>query len=206
MAEPCCRVRLLPFVLAAVVAVAAMALIPLIPAEYRPWNFAAFGAVGLFVAARGGRLGLVPALALGLGTKLLSDLLNYANHGYDPDYLPFTAPVFGLAVYGGLALYPLLGWAFLRRTERPWMIGGVTMVAGVLFYLLTNFTSWLHQDLPYPLTALGLLESYWMGLPFLRGTLAGDLTFAGVLFGLHAALARVPAGRPVPITVDGANP
>jgi hypothetical protein len=183
-----------------------MALIPLIPADYRPWNFAAFGAVGLFVAARGGRYGLAPALAFGLGAKLLSDLLNYAGHGYDPQYLPFSEPVYGLTVYAGLALYPLLGRALLRRTGSPLRIGGVTVTAGVLFYLITNFGSWLHQDLPYPQTFLGLLESYWMGLPFLRGTLTGDLIFAGALFGLQGALVRVPFGRPAPVAVEGVNP
>jgi len=205
VAEPCCRCRSLPFVLAVVVVVAAMALIPLIPPEYRPWNFAAFGAVGLFVAARGGRCGLPAALGLGLGTKLLSDLLNYVSHGYDPLYLPFTNLAYGLSVYGGLALYPLLGASFLRRTEKPLLIGGTTILASLLFYLVTNFGAWIY-DPQYPKTAVGLLESYWNGLPFLRGTLAGDLTFGAVLFGLHAVLVRVPFGRVVPVPVDGANP
>lgn len=204
MAEPCCRVRLLPFVLAAVVAIAAMALIPLIPAEYRPWNFAAFGAVGLFVAARGGRFGLAPALAFGLGAKLLSDLLNYASHAYDPLYLPFTNLAYGLTVYGGLALYPVLGWSLLRRTEKPWMVGGATMLGGILFFLLTNFGAWIY-DPQYQKTPLGLLESYWNGLLFLRGTLTGDLMFAGVLFGLEAMLVRVPFGRPALVAVEGGN-
>jgi hypothetical protein len=204
VAEPCCRVRLLTYALAAAVAVAAMALIPLIPTDYRPWNFAAFGAVGLFVAARGGRHGLLPALAFGLGAKLLSDLLNYVGHAYDPLYLPFTNLLYGLTIYSGLALYPLLGWGLLRRTEHPLRIGGTTVAAGLVFFLTTNCASWLY-DPQYEKTALGLLQSYWNGLPFLRGTLTGDLTFAGVLFGLYAVLVRVPFGRPVPATVDGVS-
>jgi hypothetical protein len=46
--------------------------------------------------ARRRPLGVFPALAFGLGAKLLSDLLNYANHGYDPDYAPFTQLVPGV--------------------------------------------------------------------------------------------------------------
>ena len=80
-------VRPLALVLAAAVVIPA-ALIPLVPETYRPWGFAAFGAVALFTAARGGRIGLVAGRCSALGSKLAFDLMNYAQHGYDPDYLP----------------------------------------------------------------------------------------------------------------------
>lgn len=205
MAEPSRRVRLLTYALAAAVAVAAMALIPLVPAEYRPWNFAAFGAVGLFAAARGGRAGFAPALVFGLGAKLFSDLLNYVGHGLDPLYLPFSNPLYGLAVYSGLALYPVLGWGLLRHTGNVIKIGGVTIAGGVAFYLITNLASWIHDPM-YDKSFSGLMHSYWNGLPFLRGTLTGDLSFAGALFGLQAALVRLPAGRPIPVAAERTNP
>ena len=190
-------VRPLALILAAVV-MGSTALIPLIPEPYRPWGFAAFGAVALFTAARGGRLGLLAGLLLALGAKLAFDLMNYANHGYDPDYLP----IWKLYVcFGGYALF---GWVCLRRTENPLRIGGVTLLASLLFFLTTNFGSWLGQSLPYDRGPVGLLESYWMALPFWRGTLVSDLAFSGALFGLHAALSRafVPSGRPVQVPVE----
>ena len=185
-------VRPLALTLAVAVAVPA-ALIPLVPETYRPWGFAAFGAVALFTAARGGRAGLVSALILALGAKLAFDLMNYAQHGYDVRWLPIWT------LYLCFALYALLGWAFLRRTENPLRIGAVTFGASLLFFLVTNFGSWLGQSLPYDRGPAGLLESYWMALPFWRGTLASDLVFSGALFGLHAALSRAFAPAPVPV-------
>lgn len=198
MADPSAdRPRPSPLALGLAVAVFLVAAvgIPLIPEQVRPWNFAAFGAIALFVAARGGRFGLTAALVLALGTKLASDLLNYRAHGYDAEYLPFTAPAFGLAVYGGLAAYAVLGWGLLRRSGNPARVGGVAACGSMLFYLITNFASWLHQDLPYPQTAVGLVESYWLGLPFFRGTLIGDLTFTGLLFGLYAVVSALTVSR-----------
>lgn len=192
--------------LAVAVFLFAAVVVPLIPADVRPWNVTAFGALALFVAARGGRFGLVSALGLALGTKLASDLLNHVQHGYDPDYLPFTAPIFGLAVYGGLAFYAILGWLTLRQTGSPLRIGGAAAVGSVAFYLVTNYASWVRQDLPYPPTLAGLLESYWMGVPFFRGTLVGDLSFTGVLFGLHALLGRVAESSATPAEVPVETP
>jgi hypothetical protein len=173
----------------AVAAVAAA--FPLLDEPYRPFNFAAFGALGLFVAAR---VGLFPALLIGLGAKLAADLLNYRQHGFDPDYLPDPS------IYLCFALYPVLGRLFLRRTESPWKVAGVAVLGSVLFFLVTNFASWYTKALPYPDTFDGLLLSYRMALPFYRGTLVGDLAFTGVLFGLHAVLSRAyfPAERVVP--------
>jgi hypothetical protein len=46
--------------------------------------------------------------------------------------------------------------------------------ASLFFYLWTNFGVWLIGGL-YPLTGAGLVESYLMGLPFLRNALMGNL-------------------------------
>jgi hypothetical protein len=170
----------------------AVIMIPLISERFRPWNFAAFGAIALFVAARGGRYGFWLAIALSLGTKLVSDFLNFIQQGYDPDYLPFSMPILGLTLYLGFALYAIIGWSILRRTENPLTIAGSALLGATSFFLWTNFVSWLRQDLPYPQNLAGLLEAYWMGIPFWRGTLMGDLTFSGVLFSSYAILVRVP--------------
>ncbi|HSQ55064.1 MAG TPA: DUF6580 family putative transport protein [Gemmata sp.] len=155
---------------------------PLLDERFRPWNFAAFGALGLFVAAR---VGFIPALLLSLGSKLVFDFLNYQEHGRDAAYLPIVS------VYVSFAFYAALGWLCLRRTECPWKIAGITVLAGVPFFLITNYMSWLGKSLPYPDTFAGLLESYWMALPFYRGTFMSDLVFSGALFGAHAILSRV---------------
>jgi hypothetical protein len=198
MAEPSLR----PFalVLAASFAVVAV-LLPLVPQDFRLWNYAAFGAVGLFAAARIGRFGLVAGLLLALGAKLASDLLNYVQHGYDADYLPFTAPVYGASIYLGLALYAVLGLTVVRKSENPVRIGTTALVGGVCFFLLTNFASWIYLPM-YPKTFGGLLEAYAQGLPFIRGTLLSDVTFTGVLFGLNAILERATTPRYASIPVE----
>jgi hypothetical protein len=174
------RFKPMTLVLALLVAVMA-ALFPLLDEQYRPWNFAAFGAIGLFVAARAG---LLPALLLSLGSKLTFDLLNYRQHGYDADYLP------SWPIYACFVLYAACGWLMLRRSNSPVRITGVALLCSLSFFLVTNFLSWQAKSLPYPETLDGLLQSYWMALPFYRGTFFGDLAFSGVLFGLHAALSR----------------
>ena len=170
-------------VLAGVVTVVVASL----PEPYRPWNLAAYGAIGLFLGARAG---LVPAFVIGLGAKLAFDLFNYVGHDGHPDYLPMGI------VYVAFALYPLFG-LFLRRTEHPLPVLAVAALSGVPFFLVTNFHAWLSQALPYPLTAAGLLDSYREAIPFHRGTLAGDLLFSGLLFAAHAVLSRAafPAER-----------
>jgi hypothetical protein len=185
----------LALVLAAVVAVPA-ALLPLVPGHLRPLNFAAFGAVAVFAAARCGRAGWAAALGLSLGAKLVSDLLNWRAHGFDPDYLPFGIPALGLFVYGGFAVYAALGWA-VRGRGLVWGLSAA-LAGSVLFFLTTNFGAWLNQDLPYSRDLSGLIESYTLALPFYRGTLAGDLLFTGGLFAAHAALVRVLTPAVVP--------
>lgn len=184
------RTRFRPMTLALGLAVAAAAAVfPLLGETYRPYNFAAFGALGLFVAAR---VGLFPALLISLGAKLGFDLLNYRQHGFDPNYLPFAS------IYASFAVYAVLGWLLLRRTESPWKIAGVAALSGVPFFLVTNFLYWLRPAPGYePAT---LLDSYWGALPFYRATLVSDLAFTGLLFGLHAVLSRAyfPAERVVP--------
>lgn len=179
--------------LAAALVVAA-GLTRLIPDEYRPYNFAAVGALALYTAAR---LGLLPALAVTAAAMLASDLLLWQQHGFDPMYLP--SPV----VYASIGVYAVLARLFLRHTENPLRIGLVTVAAGLQFFLVTNFFAWLGQSLPYGYSLAGLVDCYTMAIPFYRGTLLGDLTFTGVLFGAHAVLARVlyPAERVAPVPV-----
>ena len=157
------------------------AVLPLIPEPYRAYNFAAFGAVGLFVA---GRMGLIPGLILALGSKLLSDVLNYAAHDFQDDYLPMAS------IIASLAIYPVIGYALVRRTQNPLRIAGGAIAASASFFLFTNFASWLGQAMPYPYTVAGLLECYKQGLPFYRGTFFGDLICTASLFAAHALLAR----------------
>jgi hypothetical protein len=172
----------------------AAAALPLLPESLRPYNFAAFGALGLFAA---GRLNLGLGFLLCIGGKLLSDGFNYAAFNFQPDYLPMWKYVLPFAIY------PIFG-VFLRRTANPFAIGGTALFASVVYFLTSNFESWFNQALPYPYSFAGLMEAYANGLPFYKGTLLGDVVITSGIYAAHAYLAKCyfPAEAVKPATVE----
>jgi len=167
-------------------------LLPLLPEAVRPYNYAAFGALGLFVSAR---VGFQWACLIGLGGKFVSDLLNYLiAHPGSPEYMPIWY------IVASFAIYPLFG-LLLKRNLGPLRIGVTAFGASVAFFLITNFASWLRQDLPYGYTLMGLFNCYVQGVEFYRGTLLGDLTFTAALFVAHAVLTRSSVSIEEPITI-----
>jgi hypothetical protein len=166
----------------------------LLPPAVRPWNLSALGALGLFAFARLGFRPAAAVFALALGLKELGAYLQYGMPPHPPTW----------ACY---AVYLALGWWLLRRTESPVRIGAAALAASGLFFLVTNFGSWLEQALPYGYSLAGLMDCYAAAVPFYRGTLVGDLAFTAALFGAHAALSRAyfPAER-VAVAAAGRGP
>jgi hypothetical protein len=155
-----------------------------LPPAAQPWNLSVIGALGLFAAAR---LGFWPAFAFVAVAIGLKDAAVYSLRGMEPyplSYLYFAG-------------YAAVGWALLRRTESPVRIGAVALGTSVLFFLVSNFVSWLEQAYPYGYSLAGLMNSYEAGIPFYRGTFLGDVAFSAALFGAHAVLSRAyfPAER-----------
>jgi hypothetical protein len=191
-------VRPMTLTLMAILAGAAIFL-PLVPEPYRAANIALFGALGLFVAAR---VGLWQALVVTIIAKLVSDLIGYAAHHYNPDYLPMWEVLLSFAVY------PLCG-RLLQRTQNPLAMVGTALLASVAFFLITNFGSWLRQALPYPVTPGGLLTCYAEGLPFYRATLTSDLVSTMAVLGVHTLLCNIyfPKEQAIPavLTVQERN-
>jgi hypothetical protein len=181
-----------------VVAAVAAALFRLVP---HPPNLTPIDGLGMY---GGARLRWWQALLLPLGVMAVTDLVLYALLDYRP---------FDVFVYASLLVNVLLG-RLLRRTESPWRIGAASVLGSVQFFLVTNFGMWLTSALSahpiYEPTLAGLVQCYLAGLAFYQqgaplgyfgNTLLGDLAFTGLLFGLHAALARAafPAERvPLP--------
>ena len=67
-----------------------------------------------------------------------------------------------------------------------------TVPSSLFFYLWTNFGVWYQGW--YPPTLAGLIESYIMGLPFLKFNLVGNLIFVPLGFGLIAVVRRLILG------------
>ena len=158
--------------LTAILAAAALRLVP------HPPNFTPIGAMALFSGAYLGRRGAV-ALVAPLGALFLSDLVLGFYRG-----MP--------TVYFSVALVVIIGWLALRRVS-PIRVGGAAIASSVLFFVLTNFGTWLSSGF-YPLTLAGLEACYVAAIPFFQNTVAGDLFYAAILFGGFALLERtVPA-------------
>ncbi|MFO0802491.1 MAG: DUF6580 family putative transport protein [Gemmataceae bacterium] len=162
----------------------------LFPESLRPWNFAAIGAVSLFAAARLRFVQSVIVLAAMLAVK---DLCIFAKFGWQPE------PLSWFAFLG----YAAIGYAFLRKTENPAAIGGGAVAASLVFFVVSNFGSWLMQALPYGYSLAGLADCYQAAIPFYRGTLVSDVLCTATLFAAHAVLSRAwfPAERLQPATV-----
>lgn len=87
-----------------------------------------------------------------------------------------------LAVYGSFLLISLMG-LFLKKTSDWTEIIGVSILASLIFFFITNAAVWWLTP-AYPADLTGLAQAYLMGLPFLRNTLMGDMLFTTVLFAL----------------------
>ena len=86
-----------------------------------------------------------------------------------------------LYVYMAFAMAVLIG-IWLRSSYSVQTVTGAAVASSLLFFVITNFGSWLSHDL-YPKTWDGLLAAYSAGLPFYRNTLIGDLCFTLIVFG-----------------------
>ena len=149
-----------------------------------PPNFAPVGAMSLFSGARLPRWQayLVPLALLAVTDPILSPLYGY--HPYTR-YLLFSYASFLISVSLG---------RLLRNTESVSRIAAVTILNSIQFYLVTNFGSWLWFG-AYPHTSAGLVACYVAAIPFFGWTLASDILYSAVLFGVHGWLSRTVATR-----------
>ncbi len=150
-------------------------------------NFTPIAALALFGAVY---LKKRDSLWVPLAAMFLSDIL-----------IGFYHPLIMVSVYGSFTLFGIIG-IWLRRYHhvipdidrgssnkknrlRAWWlrIGGVSILGSTLFFLITNWAVWAWGTL-YPKTLDGLFLSYWMGLPFFRNTLLGDLFYVSLFFGI----------------------
>ena len=162
-----------------VLLIVAAALSRLIP---HPGNFAPIGAMALFGAAYISNRTLsilVPIIAMWLSDLVLSNVV-YAQY-YE-----------GFQWYGNLWVYAafigiaMLGFVLLKKVNLKNFLGA-SILAAVMFFLITNFGAWMTTPM-YPKTGAGLVAAYVAGLPFFMNTLLGNLVFGGVMFGVYNGL------------------
>lgn len=157
-------------------------------------------ALCLFGAARFSQGKLIWVIAL--GSFLLGDLVvltmiglrdgwseAFANRFYSGFYL----------VYAAFAIAILIG-GLLRKTNGVLPILGAGIAAEGVFFLITNFASWLAlQGLPpfyYTMEISSLMAAFVNGLPFFGKSLLSTLIYGGILFGGWAFISsRAAAGQ-----------
>jgi len=94
----------------------------------------------------------------------------------------------------------LLG-LWLKNHKKPAWVAGVTVVASLQFFLITNFGVWAMGA--YSRGLDGLVQSYIAGLPFLKWTFLGDLFYTTVFFAtyeLALKLRKTPLKTAAPAT------
>jgi hypothetical protein len=163
-----------------------------------PWNITPMGAIALFAGAYvlDRRLAvLVPIAALAI-----SDV---AKTLFDPHWGFTQANVLAMAFkYLGFIGVALCGQLVGRQREPiaacVASLGGAALSGAVVFFLVSNFGSWLTPQFGYERSLNGLIQCYVAGLPFFRAMLLGDLIYVPLLFGVFALAERtVPALAPV---------
>lgn len=145
----------------------------------RPVNFSPIGALGLFAGAYapGRRSWLFPLGALSLYVVALG--------GYD--WLVLAS------VYVGFAVPAAIGARWLKGRARAGRVGAAAVSTSGLFFLISNFGSWLVYGIPQ---GQSLIFHYGLGVPLFWNTLAGDVVFTAGLFGGYALLARREGREP----------
>lgn len=150
-------------------------------------NFSPLGAIALFGAAHLARKSY--ALLIPIAATWLSDLFinNVVYAAYYPSFTWFYEGFYWQ--YGSYLLIVLFGGLLLSKSISLPRVGLGALGASSIFFLVSNFGVWAGGSL-YPKTLEGLLLCYTAGLPFLQGTLLGDVLFSAVLFGGYYLLQR----------------
>jgi hypothetical protein len=153
------------------------------------WCFTPTAAAAIFAGYYFSRIGI--ALLVPVAILLVSDLL-----------LPAYNSVGVMIVTYAVMIVPVWFGRMLRSPASAqvaawrWIVCG--FVPATLFYLVSNFAVWAFQS-DYPKTWAGLVQCYWVAVPFYRWMLSGDVFYLVLLFGC-AALAgvRITAPRLIP--------
>ena len=120
------------------------------------------------------------ALLIPIGAMLLSDLFL----GY---YLV------SLFVYAGFGIGIFIGY-LIKSQVKIQNVFLASLIGSLVFFVITNFGSWLTDPMYQPLTTESLIRCYALAVPFFRNTLLGDLAYVTVLFGSFALAEKyVPA-------------
>jgi hypothetical protein len=141
-----------------------------------PWSFTPVAASLLFFGAYASRRQMwFPVLLLaGSDVALLRLVYHY----------PVTGDLF--ITWAWYAAAVAIGMMLRNRTTVA-RLAGASLAASLSFFVISNLAVWAVWP-TYPKTLNGLAACYVAAIPFFRNTLAGDLIFTAVLFGIGALM------------------
>lgn len=132
-----------------------------------PANFTAIGAVAMF---GGLYLTKKQAIWLPLAAMLISDI-----------FIGFYSWPIMFSVYISFALMGYIGLKTRQNKKISTVLFG-TVLGGFIFFLITNAAVWLFSAL-YAKNLSGLINCFYLALPFWRNMLLGDLFYVTMLAG-----------------------
>jgi hypothetical protein len=138
-----------------------------------PANFAPIAAVGIFSAF------VFKNKLLRFGVPMIAMFISDSFIGF------YALPIMA-SVYFCFIISVFLG-RVLRKNATFSNGFGISLLASIQFYLITNLAVFLFSPL-YPKTVIGLIDCYYLALPFFRNTILGDLFYTGAIFGLYFGL------------------
>ena len=116
---------------------------------------------------------IIPVVSLFISDVILSYLNNF-------DIFHNTI----LFTYGSILLVILLGRLLNSERLNISKTAVFTLLSSLLFFVITNIGVWLFSNM-YTLDLTGLTKCFVLAIPFLQKSIAGDLFFATVLFGVY---------------------
>jgi len=142
-----------------------------------PWNFSPFYAVSLFGGAY--LANRFVAIVLPVAAYAAMNLVLVSISG-KPSWATEPEVWFN---YACLAMFPIFGLG-LQKSDAP--LGpalGRSFAASIVFFLLSNLAVYF---VAYPRTLAGLVDCYFMALPFFPATVGSAVFFTAVLFSTFA--------------------
>src|SRR3989338_1025844 len=109
-----------------------------------------------------------------------------------------------LSVYGSFVLMVAIG-RFLRSHKGPAIVMS-SLLGSVFFYFTTNFAVWASGTM-YTHDWAGLMNCFYMALPFFRNTLYSDLIYGVAFVGLYeSAYYYVSSKKPAAVPIEQGKP
>lgn len=142
-------------------------------------NFSPLGAIGLFGAAcftKKWQSFIIPITATFLSDLFINNVI-YAQ--YNPTFVWFYEGFYWQ--YGSYVVITVAA-IFIFNKVNVQRVAIAALSATAIFFLISNAGCWL-GNVAYPQNFGGLMSCYAAGIPFLKGTLLGNLFYSTVLFG-----------------------